>query len=129
MSEKKFKRQEQYRFKKLKKSWRKPRGKDSKMRKDKKGKMPRVKIGYRKPKNERGVHPSGFREELVNNASDLEKINPETHAARVSSTVGARKKGQIIERAKELGIKILNIKENEVGGKEIESEDTEETGS
>lgn len=129
MSKRKFKRQEQRRFKKLKDSWRSPRGRDSKMRRDKKGKPPQVKIGYRTPRAERGIHPSGFRETLVRTPRDLEEINPETHAARISSTVGAKKRGQIIDRAKELGIKILNVKDKEMGGRESEPEDTEETSS
>ncbi|KXB01110.1 hypothetical protein AKJ44_02910, partial [candidate division MSBL1 archaeon SCGC-AAA261F17] len=65
----------------------------------------------------------------VRTPQDLEKINPETHAARISSTVGAKKRGQIISRAKELGVKILNVKDSELGGRESELEDTEETSS
>lgn len=126
---KKFKRQEKHKFKRLKDSWRRPRGKDSKMRKDKKGKLPRVKVGYRKPRAERGLHPSGFREVLVENPRDIEKINSETQAARISSTVGARKRGQIITRARELGVKILNVRKSEIGGRESEPEHAEETSS
>ncbi|MBS3815245.1 MAG: 50S ribosomal protein L32e [Hadesarchaea archaeon] len=123
MTKKKFKRQESNRFKRLKDSWRRPRGKDNKMRIDKKGKPSRVKVGYRKPKEERDIHPSGYRETLVENPSDLEDINPETHAARIGSTVGKRKRKQIIERAKELGIKLLNAKEEpEEEKEEIEEE-------
>ncbi len=56
----------------------------------------------------KGLHPSGFREVMVHNSSDLEPIDPETQAARGGSTVGARKREHIYSRADELGIRVLN---------------------
>lgn len=104
----KFVRQESWRYKRLKPSWRKPKGIDSKMRLRVKGWPKIVKIGYRGPASVRGLHPSGFRDVLVYNPSDLERLNPETDAARIASTVGAKKRIEIVAKAKELGIKILN---------------------
>lgn len=107
MGKENFKRQGSER-KNVKDSWRKPKGTDSKMRIEKKGKPPLVKVGYRKPKSERGVHPSGYREVLVHNLSELKDVDPESQAVRVSSNVGGRKKKQILREAEELGIKVLN---------------------
>lgn len=104
----KFRRQEKFRFKKLSDSWRRPRGKDSKMRKHKKGKSPMVSVGYRKPKSERGIHPSGYREFLVENPQEIEEVDPNTQAVRIASAVGGRKREKILERADERGIKVLN---------------------
>ncbi len=103
-----FVRQESWRLKKLKENWRKPRGMDSKMRLKKKGwhKMPN--IGYKGPKKVRGLHPSGFRESIVNRASDLEGVDPDKEAVRISSTVGKRKRQEIINRADELCVRVLN---------------------
>ncbi len=70
-----------------------------------------VEVGYRSPKAVRGLHPSGLEDVLVYNVKDLEKLNPETQGARIASTVGKRKKIEIIKRARELGIRILNISE------------------
>jgi len=64
--------------------------------------------GYRGPKSVRGLHPSGFREVMVFNLSDIEKIDPTKEAARISSKVGDRKKEIIEEKAKELRIRVLN---------------------
>jgi len=103
-----FKRQEWFRYKRLGDHWRKPRGLHSKMRTNKKYRPPMARIGYRTPSEVRGLHPSGFRDVLVYNASDLEKIDPEKEAARIGKTVGRRKRLGIIEKADSLNIRVLN---------------------
>lgn len=89
-------------------SWRAPRGTLSKQRKDKKHVPNRVKVGYRGPKEVRGLHPSGFEEVLVYNTDDLDGIDPDTQAARIGSKVGGRKREMILDEADELGIRVLN---------------------
>lgn len=125
MGKKKFKRQGSPEQKRVKDSWRRPRGTDSKMRKEKKGKPSLVKMGYRKPKSERGIHPSGYREVLVNNPQEVEEVDPEEQAIRIASSVGERKKEEILKKAHEFDIKVLNAKRREV----IESENAEENSS
>ncbi len=107
MGDKEFKRQGS-RHKKVKNTWRKPKGGDSKMRKEKKDKPSLVKVGYKQPDSERGIHPSGYREVLVHNTSELDDVNPEEEAIRIGSTVGGRKKEKILEKASENEIKVLN---------------------
>ena len=65
-------------------------------------------IGYRTPRATRGLHPSGYKDVLVNNMKELEAIDAETEAARISATIGKRKKELMLEKASELGIKVLN---------------------
>jgi len=103
-----FRRQESWRYKRVKENWRRPRGIDSKMRRKVKGWPATVNIGYRGPKLARGLHPSALREVLVYNSDDLREINPETEAIRIAHTVGARKRAEILSRARELGIHVLN---------------------
>lgn len=105
---KKFKRQEYSRYKKLGMKWRRPRGKSSKMRRYEAGKPDMPAIGYRTPKDTRGLHPSGFKDVLVCNMADLEKLDPTTEAGRISASIGKKKKDLMLNRASELGIKILN---------------------
>jgi large subunit ribosomal protein L32e len=88
--------------------WRKPRGIHSKMRRHYGYRPPIVSIGYRGPKDVRGYHPSGFKEVMVHNPAQLEKMDPKTQAARVGGTVGYKKKLAIEKRADELGIRVLN---------------------
>lgn len=103
-----FVRQESWRYKRVKENWRRPRGIDSKMRLQVKGWPKIVKVGYRGPRAARHLHPSGYREMLVHNLDDLSRIDPSRDAARIASTVGARKRAVIVSKAKELGIKVLN---------------------
>ena len=91
-------------------SWRNPsRSLDNKIRLQKKGFPAKVKVGYRNPKLVRGLHPSGFEEVLVYNVSQLEGLDPARHAVRIASAVGRRKRVEIIRRAMELGLRVLNI--------------------
>jgi large subunit ribosomal protein L32e len=106
-----FKRQESWRYKRVEKSWRKPRGLDSKMRKKVKGWPKSVKVGYRGPKKLRGLHPSGYAEVLIRTVDDVNKVDPKTQAIRIAHTVGAKKRVEISARATEREIHILNPKQ------------------
>ena len=103
-----FVRCESWRLVRVKENWRRPRGISSKMRLEVKGWPPRVKSGYGKPKAVRHLHPSGFKEVLVYRPEDLDKVDPETQAIRIAHTVGRKKRLAIMERARELQIRVLN---------------------
>ena len=104
-----FLRQEWYKRKRLQGAkWRKPRGMHSKMRQHYAYRRNVVSIGYGSPKMARNLHPSGFREVMVHNVKDLERINPETEAARVAHKVGMKKRLEIEAKAEELKIRVLN---------------------
>ena len=104
-----FRRTEWFRYKRLSRSgWRAPHGMDNKQRKNLKYRSSLVRVGHGKVSAAHGLHPSGFREVMVQNSGDLEEIDPETEAARVGGTVGRRKCGHIYSRADELGIRVLN---------------------
>ncbi|MEM0359804.1 MAG: eL32 family ribosomal protein [Candidatus Diapherotrites archaeon] len=66
--------------------------------------------GWRSRKETRGLHPSGYKEKIVRNLKELEMIagEKETVAARIAATTGGRKRTEIIKKANELGIKVLN---------------------
>lgn len=103
-----FVRQESWRYDRLAENWRKPKGKDNKMRKQKSGMPAIVKIGYRGPKVVRGLHPSGYTDNIIHNLIELAELDPKTDAARIAHTVGKRKRMEIIAKANQLGIKVLN---------------------
>ena len=104
-----FRRTEWFRYKRLSRSgWRAPHGMDNKQRRNYKYRGSLVRIGHGKVAAARFLHPSGFREVMVHNVSDLEAIDPETEAARVGRTVGGRKRESIYARADELGVRVLN---------------------
>ena len=113
----KFIRQESWRYDRLAESWRKPKGKDNKMRKQFSGVPRLVKVGYRGPKKARGLHPSGYTDNLVFNVKDLGRLDPSKDAARIAHVVGQRKRLLILADARGKGIKVLNP------GKEREAEE------
>ena len=103
-----FVRQESWRYVRIHPEWRKPKGVDSKMRRQDKGWPPLVRVGYRGPAAARGLHPSGHREVIVHRAKDLDSLVPGSDVARIGGTVGARKRDVILARATELGIRVVN---------------------
>jgi large subunit ribosomal protein L32e len=103
-----FVRQESWRYVRIKPMWRKPKGVDSKMRRQDKGWPALVRVGYRGPVASRGLHPSGHFERLVQRPAELEGMVPGRDVARIGSGVGARKRALIISRASELGIRVVN---------------------
>jgi large subunit ribosomal protein L32e len=118
----KFVRAESWRFDRFSTSWRRPRGLDNKIRRKILGWPPGPSTGYKGPKVARYLHPSGYREVIVFNVADLSTIDPNTQAARIGHTVGKRKRALIVEEAKKLSIKILNL---QVSAEEEETEEEE----
>ena len=105
----KFRRQEWFRYYRLSRTgWRKPKGLQSKQRLNMKYRTPMARVGYGKISSVRGLHSSGFEDILVNNPNDLDGLDPERQAVRVSASVGNRKRAKIHDRADDLGLRVLN---------------------
>lgn len=94
-------------------NWRRPRGIDNKTRLKLKGFPPIVSIGYKKPKEIRGSHPSGYKVAMVSNLTQLEQIKDkkDIYAVILSGKLGLKKRIEILAKAKEYGIKVLNAGE------------------
>ena len=105
----KFRNQGSHVKKKVQSSWRWPRGWQAKARLRIKGHIKMPKQGYRSPVAVRNLTRDGFQPIMVNNINDLSKINKEQKGI-ISSKVGNRKRVEIINIAKQKGIKLnLNI--------------------
>ncbi len=103
-----FIRQESWRYVRIHPEWRKPKGVDNKVRRQDKGWPSLVRIGYRGPAESRGLHPSGHFEVMVQRVSDLDRLVPGRDVARIGGTVGAKKREAILQRATELGLRVVN---------------------
>ena len=81
--------------------WRKPKGRDNKMREKRRGYAPVVSVGYRKKQSEIEKIP------VIRNASDLAKI---TRGQKIIlGKLGKKKKLELVKKAEEMGVLIVNI--------------------
>ncbi|MEM7816236.1 MAG: 50S ribosomal protein L32e [Candidatus Aenigmatarchaeota archaeon] len=103
-----FRRQEIWAQKTLKDKWRRPRGKHSKMRKQERGRGKLPKPGYGSPAAVRDLDREGLRLVRVFNPDELRSINPQAEKAVIASTVGRKKRMEILKRAEEMGIAVSN---------------------
>jgi len=111
-----FIRQESWRYKRVETTWRKPKGIDNHQRKQKsRGRPGLVKIGYGGPKIARGLHPSGYTDNLISNVNDLEKFDPKVDGLRITHGVGTKKRKEIIVKALEKKFKIFNARVSSSG--------------
>jgi len=104
-----FRRVESWRYKRVKDSWRKARGIDSRTRIKSKSGVKSPSMGYRGPKKVRGMHPSGYEEVRVNNINDLKDLNNKKHAIKISTNLGVKKRISVIDYAQSRGFKVLNL--------------------
>lgn len=91
-------------------SWRKPRGKHSKMRHGFQGHPASADPGYGSPGDVHGLHSSGLMPIRVHNSQDLSVLNKSVHAVIIGATVGTRKKADIVKKASSLGLRIIGVK-------------------
>lgn len=106
-----FARPESWRYKRLQTTWRKPKGIDHHQRKQKsRGRPGLVKVGYGGPRDSRGLHPSGYTDNLVHNIADLNGLNPRTDGIRFGHSVGKKKRREIAGKAIEGKFRIFNAR-------------------
>ncbi len=104
-----FLRQDAHRIKKLKKKWRRPSGRHSKMRLNLRGYRKQVSVGYGSPKKVKFLNKDGLKEIVVNNLRDLETVKE--GVVCIGSKVGLKKKIELLNKIKELKLKVVNIKD------------------
>eukprot|EP01089_Gocevia_fonbrunei_P016093 TRINITY_DN490_c0_g1_i1.p1 TRINITY_DN490_c0_g1~~TRINITY_DN490_c0_g1_i1.p1 ORF type:complete len:134 (-),score=25.64 TRINITY_DN490_c0_g1_i1:101-502(-) len=105
-----FKRHQCDRSTGLRESWRKPRGIDNRVRRKFKGQQTMPKIGYKTSNQTRDLLPNGFYKFRVFSVADLEVllVHNRKFAAEVGHSVSSRKRKEIVERAAQLDIKVIN---------------------
>ena len=102
-------------------SWRKPKGVDSKMREQRGGHRPIVKIGYGTPRILRGRLSSGLIEKRINTIEDFKNLAKD-EIALIPRTIGNRLRLILLKEASKSKIPISNFRDVDAKIKEIESE-------
>lgn len=91
---------------KKKQKWRKPTGRDNKMREKRRGYPKVVSIGYRTEKKSRG-QIENKKPIMIMNVKELEKIGKNEIA--IIGNVGKKKKIEIAKKAKEMKVNVYNL--------------------
>ena len=94
-----FVRQDAHKWKRLGSKWRKPTGIHSKVRQKIIGHPVMVNRGYGTPKAVYGMLQNGLLPIRVFNVGDLAKVDSKTQTAVIASTVGTRKKIEMVAHA------------------------------
>jgi large subunit ribosomal protein L32e len=107
---KKFKRFQSNRFMRVGESWRRPRGIDCRVRRRFRGAIKMANIGYGNAKKTRHVLPCGLKKFRVSNTAELEMLIMQNRkfAAEIAHNVSSRKRKEIVDRAAQLRITVLN---------------------
>merc|ERR1711988_356220 len=105
-----FPRHQSDEYVKVRASWRRPRGIDSRQRRKFKGLTSLVHIGYGSDKATRHRVPGGWYKFTIHNVKELEVLLMQNrkYAAEIAHNVSSRKRKEIVERAQQLNIKLLN---------------------
>jgi len=104
-----FIRQQALHTKRLGKIWRRPRGVQSKLRLQKRGKPKKVKIGYKSPNKVRGLTREGLEMAIVNNIKELREHQKKLII--LATGIGSRKRATLLKEAKKLNIQFADIKD------------------
>ncbi len=102
---------EHHKSARIKRRWRAQRGIHSGHRQMYRGKPAQPTPGFGVPQAVRGVHSSGLRAVVVYSPAQLELINPQTQGVLIGSTVGMRKKMQLVIAAMKRKITVLQMKD------------------
>src|SRR3989344_1702150 len=93
--------------------WRKPKGVHSKIRHHFKGWRKSPSPGYKSPLDVKGFHSSGLKMIYIFSVNDLVNIKKDTEGIIISKNVGFKNRLQILKKAKELNISVLNLNADE----------------
>ena len=110
-----FIRQDYQRRKRLgrKLKWRKPKGIHSKIRHHFKGRRKMPSPGYKSPIKVKGLHASGLKIINISSVEDIKKIKREIEGVVISKSVGMKKRLDILKKAKEIKVAVLNLNMDE----------------
>jgi len=114
MTRKKFIRTDSNRYSKLGRNrkklqkWRRPKGRDNKIREKRFGYPKLVSVGYKSPVEKSGKIQDRY-PLLIYNINDLDRVGKTDNTIIIIGKVGAKKKLEIIKKAVDMNLKIFNV--------------------
>ncbi len=105
---------------KLRRRWKKPRGKHSKIRLVIKGHRVMPSIGYGMAKRVKNLHKLGLRSRIIRSINEIDNLNPKTDGIIIASSIGVRKRVEILKKIKSKGFVVFNVKDIDKFLKNIE---------
>ena len=93
--------------------WRKPKGIHSKIRHHFKGRRKMPSPGFKSPTKVRGLHDSGLKIVGILSADGIKGIKKESEGIIIAKSIGMKKRLEILKKAKELQIQVLNLNVDE----------------
>ena len=106
-----FARQDAHKKVRVKESWRKPKGWNSKMRQGLRGYRKCVTPGYKSPLAVRGLTRQGLEMVRVSRKEDIAGLSSDKYALIISSGIGTRKKIEVLKEAIAKNFIVLNYKD------------------
>ena len=101
--------QDAHKKKELKWRWRRPQGSDSKMRVRRYGYRKMPSIGFKAPRAVRGLSSEGLIPVRIHTLHELQAVK-KGQGIMIGRTVGIRRKIELLSKAKEMNIPVLNIR-------------------
>lgn len=106
-----FMRSDSYKRRRVKQVWRRPKGRQNKMREQRGGARRRVEPGFGSPRLVYGLSRQGRGVVTVHRPEDIAGIDTLSQAALLSATLGLRKKVEVVKAAMDRNVIILNLKD------------------
>jgi len=68
-----------------------------------------IRVMLEEARETRNLHPTGFKLVIVHRPEDVDKVDPTKEAIVIGRTVGLRKRVEIVRRAIERGVRVINV--------------------
>ncbi|MGE0793273.1 MAG: eL32 family ribosomal protein [Candidatus Woesearchaeota archaeon] len=104
-----FIRHDAHKKNRLEKNWRRPKGRQNKMRLNRKGYARGISTGFGSPKLVKGMSRNGLIQNVVNTIKDFETLDNKVDGIIISRKMGVRKKLIVVDYAEKNNFKILNL--------------------
>ncbi|MFW5865595.1 MAG: 50S ribosomal protein L32e [Nanoarchaeota archaeon] len=104
-----FTRHDSHKKKRVSPNWRRPKGRHNKVRLHRKGYVRHISTGYGSPALVRGLSRNGLKQNVITTKDQLHDIDPKTDGIIISSSLGDRKREELVDEATEKGFTLLNM--------------------